>query len=49
MIENYGRFLKKKGARQLSDEETRVEPFSVSLLDGIDMRETLRNLHEGRI
>ena len=49
VIENYGRFLKKKGARQLSDEETRVEPFSVSLLDGIDMRETLRNLHEGRI
>jgi hypothetical protein len=49
VIENYGRFLKKKGAKQLSEEETRVEPFSVSLLDGIDMRETLRNLHEGRI
>jgi hypothetical protein len=49
VIENYGRFLVKKGAKQLSEEETRVEPFSVSLLDGIDMRETLRNLHEGRI
>lgn len=49
VIENYGRFLKKKGSNQLSEEETRVEPFTVSLLDGIDMRETLRNLHEGRI
>ncbi len=49
VIENYGRFLQKKGARQLSEEETRVEPFTVSLLDGIDMRETMRNLHEGRI
>ena len=49
VIEDYGRFLKKKGARQLSEEGGRVEPFSVSLLDGIDMRETIRNLHEGRI
>ena len=49
MIENYGGFLKKKGTKQLSEEETRLEPFSTSLLDGIDMRETLRNLHEGRI
>ncbi len=49
VIEDYGRFLQKKGARQLSEEETRVEPFSVSLLDGIDMRETMRNLHEGRV
>ena len=49
VIEDYGRFLQKKGARQLSEEETRVEPFSVSILDGIDMRETIRNLQEGRI
>ncbi len=26
-----------------------MEPFSASLLDGIDMRETIRNLHEGRV
>lgn len=49
IIEEYGRFLKRKGALQLSEEQSRVEPFAVSLLDGIDMRETLRNLHEGRI
>lgn len=49
VIEEYGRFLKKKGAMQLSEELTRTEPFASSLLDGIDMRETLRNLVDGRI
>ncbi len=48
-IEEYGRFLKKKGAKQLSEEQFRTEPFSASLLDGIDLRETVRNLHEGRL
>ncbi|WP_306535654.1 hypothetical protein [Geobacter sp.] len=49
VIEDYGRFLKKKGALQLSEELSRTEPFTASLLDGIDMRETLRNLADGRI
>jgi hypothetical protein len=49
VIEDYGRFLRRKGAKQLSEESFRVEPFTTSLLDGIDMRETLRNLHEGRV
>jgi hypothetical protein len=49
VIEDYGRFLKKKGVNRLSEEESRVEPFTSSMLDGIDMRETIRNLHEGRI
>lgn len=48
-IENYGRFLKLKGSMQLSEELSRSEKFSTSLLDGIDMRETLRNIHEGTI
>jgi len=48
-IEEYGRNLKRIGARQLSEEQSRTEPFSASLLDGIDMRETIRNLHEGKI
>ncbi|OGU11305.1 MAG: hypothetical protein A2075_10895 [Geobacteraceae bacterium GWC2_58_44] len=48
-IEEYGRNLKRIGARQLSEEQSRCEPFSSSLLDGIDMRETIRNLHEGKI
>jgi hypothetical protein len=48
-IEEYGRFLKRKGSLQLSEEMCRTEKFSSSLMDGIDMRETLRNLHEGGI
>lgn len=49
VVEEYGRFLKRKASMQLSDELTRCEKFSTSLLDGIDMRETLRNIHEGAI
>ena len=48
-VEEYGRFLKRKGSQQLSEEQSRTEKFSASLLDGIDMRETLRNIHEGAI
>jgi hypothetical protein len=48
-IEMYGEFLRRKGSLQLSEEQTRSEKFSASMLDGIDMRETLRNLHEGAI
>ena len=50
VIEDYGHFLKKKGLSQLSEEITRIEPFSTSFMDGIDMRETIRNLpHDGRV
>lgn len=49
MIEGYGRFLKQKGSSALSEEQSRVEPFVSSLLDGIDLRETLRNLADGRV
>jgi hypothetical protein len=48
-IEEYGRFLKRRGSLQLSEELSRSEKFSTSLLDGIDLRETMRNLHEGGI
>jgi hypothetical protein len=49
VIEDYGRYLKKKGKSILSEERARVEPFTTSILDGIDMRETIRRWHEGRI
>lgn len=48
-IEQYGDFLKKKGTLLRAEEQARVEPFSSSLLDGIDLRETLRNAHDGRV
>jgi hypothetical protein len=49
VIENYGRFLKRKAKSILSEERERVEPFTTSLHDGIDIRETIRNWHEGKI
>lgn len=49
VIEDFGRFLKKKARSILTEERTRTEPFNSSLLDGIDMRETLRNWHLGTI
>jgi hypothetical protein len=49
LIEDYGRFLKKKAKALLSEERVRVEPFTTSLLDGIDIRETIRNWHQQKI
>jgi hypothetical protein len=49
LVERFGGYLRSKGVRLLSEERSRVEPFTSSLLDGIDLRETLRNWHEGRI
>ena len=49
VIEDYGRFLKKKGKSILSEERSNSEPFTTSLLDGIDIRETIRNWHKGQI
>jgi hypothetical protein len=49
VIEDYGRFLKQKGKSILSEERARVEPFTTSILDGIDVRETIRKWYEGRI
>ena len=49
VIEDYGRFLKRKAKSMLSEERTRSEPFSTSILDGVDLRETIRNWHQGKI
>jgi hypothetical protein len=49
VIENYGRFLKRYAKSKLSEERARVEPFLSSTLDGIDLRETIRNWQEGKL
>jgi len=49
LIEDYGRFLKRKAKSMLSEERSRTEPFTTSVLDGIDLRETIRNWHEQKI
>lgn len=49
VVEDYGRFLKKQAKHLLSEERVRVEPFTTSILDGIDLRETIRNWYEKKI
>ncbi|MCU0246939.1 MAG: hypothetical protein MUC42_10210, partial [Bryobacter sp.] len=49
VIEDYGRFLKRKAKSLLSEERARVHPFTTSVLDGIDIRETIRNWHQKQI
>ncbi len=49
LIEEYGRFLKRKAKAMLSEERVRVEPFTTSFLDGIDLRETIRNWYQKKI
>lgn len=49
VVEDYGRMLRQKARSMLSEDRTHVEPFKTSLLDGIDVRETIRNWHRGEI
>lgn len=48
-IENFGNFLKKKGIQILTDDGARTIPFSTSVEDGIDTRETIRHWHERKL
>ncbi len=49
IIENYFDYLRKKGKTILEKEHSRTVEFENSLLDGIDVKETLRNLHLGKL
>jgi hypothetical protein len=49
VVEDYGRFLQKKAKSMLSEERVRTEPFTTSVLDGIDFRETIRHWYEHKI
>jgi len=48
-VENFGEFLKKKGCQILSEEGSKTVPFSTSVEDGIDMRETIRHFTEKKL
>jgi hypothetical protein len=48
VVEDWGRHLKQRAVSVLSAERTHSEPFTTSMLDGIDLRETLLRMHEGR-
>jgi hypothetical protein len=49
IVEAFGGFLRKKGKAVLSEEASRVLPFTTSVLDGIDVRETIRHWTEKKI
>lgn len=47
VVEGFGDFARKKAVNMLAEQNRRVEPFLASLLDGIDVRETIRRWPEG--
>lgn len=49
VIERFGEFLKKKGTQLLTEDAARTIPFSSSVEDGIDTRETIRHWHEKKL
>lgn len=49
VVEKFGLFLKKKGLQQQTEEGTHTVPFSNSLEDGIDVRETIRHWPEKKL
>jgi len=49
VIEGYGQYLKKRALEIKSEENSRIEPFVCSMLDGLDIRETIREWTSGNI
>jgi len=49
IVEAFGGYLRKKGRAVLSEEGARTVPFTTSVRDGIDVRETIRRWAERRI
>ena len=49
VVEGYGKYLQKKAIQIKSEENNRVAPFITSLMDGIDIRETIRKWTEKRV
>ncbi|MCP4577188.1 MAG: hypothetical protein GY846_12975 [Deltaproteobacteria bacterium] len=48
-VEGYGDYLRKKALLIKSEENVHVEPFSCSIQDGIDIRETIRDWASGKL
>jgi hypothetical protein len=49
VIEGYGQYLKRRALEIKSEENSRIEPFVCSMLDGLDIRETVREWKSGKI
>lgn len=48
-IERFGHFLKKKGCQLLTEEAARTIPFTCSIEDGVDTKETIRHWHQKKL
>jgi hypothetical protein len=46
-VEGYGEFLKRKALEIKSEGDSRIEPFTCSVRDGLDIRETIRDWGRG--
>jgi hypothetical protein len=49
IVEKFGEFLKKKGTQILTEESARTVPFSSSIEDGVDIKETIRHWYEKKL
>jgi hypothetical protein len=49
VIEGYGQYLQKKAFEIKSEENSRIEPFTCSMQEGLDIRETIRGWPSGKI
>ena len=48
-VEQFGDFLKKKGTQLFTEETARTIPFTTSIEDGIDTKETIRHWHQKKL
>ncbi|MFP4038090.1 MAG: hypothetical protein ACLFUE_11270, partial [Desulfobacteraceae bacterium] len=48
MVEGYGEYLKRRAMEIKTEENSRIVPFVVSMLDGLDVRSTIRDWPLGR-
>lgn len=49
VLEDFGEHLKKRATGMLSAENRRTVPFTSSILDGVDVRETIRRFYEDKL
>jgi hypothetical protein len=49
VIEGYGRHLQKRAMEIKTEENARIVPFQSSMLDGLDIRQTIRDWPQGKI
>ena len=49
IVEKFGQFLQKKGVQIATEEAAKTAPFTTSIEDGIDVRETIRHWAEKKL